>query len=97
MKIQGKEMEVKILLCYLKMILENDQNNILEATILMFVVHTFFCEVVILRVFHCNKTPVFMPAFVFQQIPLIYIEMKSKLLQYNTLKKEILKIMISLV
>lgn len=43
-------MEVKILLRYLKMILENDQNNILEAKIVMFVVHTF-CEVVILRVF----------------------------------------------
>lgn len=50
MKIQGKEMEVKILLCYLKTILENDQNNILEAEIVMFVVQMFF-EVVILSVF----------------------------------------------
>jgi len=41
MKIQGKEMEEKVLLCYLKMILEHDQNNILEAKIVMFVDYMF--------------------------------------------------------
>lgn len=37
-------MEVKMLLCYLTMILENDQNNILEAKIMMFVVPRFLCH-----------------------------------------------------
>lgn len=38
MKIQGKDTEVKKLLCYLKTILENDQNDILEAKNVMLVV-----------------------------------------------------------
>lgn len=38
MKLQGTDMKAKRLLCLLKMILENDQNNILEAKFVMFVV-----------------------------------------------------------
>lgn len=74
MKIQGKEMEVKILLCYFKMILEHDQNNILEAKIVMFVDHMFHLQSVSL----INKPPFCMQVLVFQWIPLTYVEMKSK-------------------
>lgn len=50
------------------MILENDQNNILEAKIMIFVVLSF-CENVILSVKLNNKPPVCMQAFVSPQIP----------------------------
>ncbi len=38
MKLQGKDMEVKRLFYLLKVILENDQNNIEEAKFVVFVV-----------------------------------------------------------